>query len=1109
MNENELSFEIDSRFFKEISNKYDEMLIYKSNYADFLLSQQEFEDEIVNPTQETQSKWLYLNKIKSFAKDRESFEIKGYATYTASGPDGEDYDAAFDIAETSLDSAIVEGKFQSKKKLILRFRKGLKVNVNINNMESVLLGGIENTVQDINTIDYSKTIVQLKNYKKLKDIIEKTSKSYNEEYSKHFVNMLLSLNNIKVHNSASQNVSTDFSQTIGFSIKSLSYEDVTNLELEQKNIVSIKITGSDLHELLSSVKYGRQWRRENLHKKFKDWIKKNTISGTKFSKYSLYLKSDLKPGNYVNGMVTVVKNKTNDVNGKFTLYYNKKTLKEELFNQDSYYTISYFSAFKSADTDGEAAYFKKSVQSNHVINVKGNDSSEFTATVDLGKSKTIYNFDIKTLGDKVQSHVKNLIYRIDAITDESQSSSVLAAKNKKINKKTSDISNFLRSFTIDNDNGNLKVLVKNITVIDKKTDYESFTDLLSEGKITSQNYHFFIPEVCLETLSGRVLLKKEIFSENDNVIDIEDDTNQIVLGKTYEIFYTISIDEIYRNLQTTGKNQLRSLTPFYNSKWFYEDKIPYKKETIERGQIKTIYPEFYYNINWTEGEIEATGNGTRNYVGKPQVVINSQLIGTAGGSSGIEKNIFDIESPSKQEELQGPKEKVLKMSEVGSNLEFKRLRNVFNNAKSEENTTEAGILDQVNVNKTFVDSIDIETNFFTLNKVDKNNPRGKDNTEGYNNVSYYPNRRNVYEFRRSNIQTKLISLISNAVDITKTKYPSLSRAVVLSMASPPASISSLVYILNKDKKSPEEISKELETLGFKGANLNEKDVKHIVEGFNKRGTDNNHANGLAADVYLKRKSEDGSEKYVCLYEPNDNKDFEIVNTFLTVCKGLGANGLGAGMYYMDEPGFLKHMTKKEVNDLKKDKLKKDKGLLIEKLYDELGIKYADGLGTEGKIIVDESGVPIRTSKINHRNAFHVDILSDTYKFFDNDLEITLKNLEKIFKNNENKLNKDAKNKYKQFLSDVRSYKAFKNENKKLPSKTRVWGENYKSQTADKWLKNIIRDTTLTNSAFNVDKISLEDFKKTSKDQFEVAHKPEKNKSGDIVSKYVSVNDIKK
>lgn len=1113
-NTNEISFEIDSKFFKEISNRYDELLIYKSNYIDFLLTQELFKKEITEPEVVTGSKGLYLNKIKDYAKQREVFDIKGYATYTASGPNGETYDIAFNVVETGLDSAIVNGKFQSKKKLILRFRKGLKVTVNLNNMEAVLLGGIENNTQQINTVDYAKTILDLKNYQELNRIITDTKENYNKEYFKHFDNTIKSLNNFKVHNVSTENVTTEFSQTIGFSIKSLTYEDIKNLELEQKNTKTIKITGADLYHLLSAVKYDRQWRRENLHQKFKNWIKDNTVPGSQYTKQTLFLRNDLSPGLYLDGMIKVERNNANDANGRFTLYYYKKTLKKELFNQDSYYTVSYFSAFKSKEDDEEtknSTYFKKSVQSNHVISVKGNNENYFISTPLKDKSKTIYNFDIKTFNDdQLESRIKSFVYRVDATTDDTNKTKEIKAINSKINKKKSGVDRFLKSFKVDSEDGSLSVLVNNVIVLDRETDYEAFQDLLKSNTIDSENYHFFVPEVCLETLTGRVLLEKKIIEEKDNVIEIN--SKQSILGKKYEIFYRVSLDDIYKNLQTTSKNNIRVLTPFYGSKWFYQENLPYKSETIARGQNKVKYPKFYYNLTWAEGSVEITGEGKRSFIGKPLISVNGKLIGASGGSKGIEKNPSPIGDQKKQEELKGPEEKVLKISKVGSSLEYKRLPGAFNNAKSKEDASSADIIDMAINKKPEIDSVSLKTDFADLNAVDEKNLTGKENSSGYDNVSYVKNRRSLYKFRRSNIQPKLIKIINEAVEITKAKYPDLLSAEILSMSSPSANLSAKVYILSKAGNTAEIITQKLNSTGFNGIKLNDNDIKDIVSGFNKKGSDNNHANGLAADVFLKRKVENGSTKYVCLYEPNDDKDFEIVNTFLTVCKHLGASGLGAGMYYMDYPEFLTHKTKKYVQKLLNgNKSQKRLGNNIKDLYEQLNIEYANE-SSDGKIIVSSTGIPIRSSKTNHKNAFHVDILSDIYSFFeDSSLDETISNIDVISDKYKKSLTNDAKSKIASFKKDVNAYKEYKsNKRASLPSKSRVWGENYRSETADKWLKDIVSNSTASNPAFNIEEITTKNFEEYSKKQFEAGHPASKDKQGNIVSsKYVSVDDIQK
>lgn len=198
----EINFTIDSKFFKEINSKYDEMLIYKSNYIDFLLTQDNFEKSIVDSSANTgiTNSYSYIDQVKSYAKTREDFFITCYASHTASGVDGQPWEYGFNIGEASYDSVLQDGKFKPSKFLILKFRKKLKVFVNINNMESIFLGSDNigpdvKSVKDINTIDYAKTILKLENINKLEEIIKKSSgdkahpKYNNKKYKVHFDNL--------------------------------------------------------------------------------------------------------------------------------------------------------------------------------------------------------------------------------------------------------------------------------------------------------------------------------------------------------------------------------------------------------------------------------------------------------------------------------------------------------------------------------------------------------------------------------------------------------------------------------------------------------------------------------------------------------------------------------------------------------------------------------------------------------------------------------------------------------------------------------------------------------------------------------------------------------
>lgn len=1120
--DNNINFTIDSKFLKELKTTHDEISIYKSNFVDFLLEQEDFRKSIQRkddiPFLSGANQWWYLSELKSYAKQRSEVFVKGFASYVAEGVDGdgENIEINFNVINKGNDliNPKEKNKITSRHFFVLRFLKGRKVTLKINNMESVFLS--ESQSKSINTIDYSKTILQLDNFKFLEETIKETSAdSYNKspnnkKYGKNFKNLVASLRDTKIYNREEKNNDTVFSQTLGFSIKSLTFNDINEIEFLNKKNAKKETT---------SIRAVRENYLERYPKKLV-----NFINNTNNVKYNTFANGGKGGYQFNRANITIGETYLDEfeILDSTRLKYRSNYFQKDLFSKEIY-TVCYFSLFKSKD---KKTYFKKSVRSNHALEIIGeNKSNIFKAKVLPNKSNFDYNFDVKFISEDDFKKSLNLIHRLDGGSIAANRQKDVINYNKILNTKKSNISSFFERFTLDSQNGILKITLDNIIILDSQTEIDFINKLIKNNVVNPENYHFFIPELFLETLTSRVLLDKKIKSIRDNIVATFPNGFNLNFGKVYDIEYSISIKDIYDNLRTTGKSSLRALTPYYGSKWFYTKDVEYKKDE----SFKNIsYPAIETNISWEyakpdDGEAEAKND---NY--NPLIYVNGKLVEPSGGSQGKPSNSSTLEETKKEEVLQNNPENVLKITKEASSLEFKKLQGALEEAKSGEGSDASlgSILEEAENNKVVISTKSLILDFSKLNLVDKKNPRGKANDSELKFVSYAKGRRNLFKFRRSNVQPRLLDMINKAVEITKKKYPDLVKAEVMSLGSPPPDLSAFIFLqsslyedfsaeVKKAQTKVEFISKNIfSVLKQEFPELNKKDIDMIVNGFKKRGPDLNHMMGFAADVYLKRAVEGGKERHVCLYKPNDDNDFKITQLFLQVCKELGVTGIGAGLYYMDEPDFLRYKTKKEIAKLKKDKDTTKLGAAIESLYATYKIKAAteENDSNLNKIIIDDSGMPIRMNT-RPANAFHLDIINSVSRqyFSSNEFSNAVFYSKAIFEGKDkNKMGKDAFKKYKKM---IREYDINKDKKGIMSPHVnyRVWGSKDNYETADKWLLDIIGSSIKSRPTFsNVNEITTANYKKIAIDQFEPSHPSSKDsKSGKIITQFVSVDDLPK
>ena len=322
--------------------------------------------------------------------------------------------------------------------------------------------------------------------------------------------------------------------------------------------------------------------------------------------------------------------------------------------------------------------------------------------------------------------------------------------------------------------------------------------------------------------------------------------------------------------------------------------------------------------------------------------------------------------------------------------------------------------------KAEIENVRLIDNFADLNNVSESHPLGKVNLINDPQISY-PNGSFsiVKRHRRGNVQPRLLMLIRKATIALKRKFPIVDKVIINSRSSMDiptwvkiATINATEYSTNKKTnkiKKIEEIKKIIPGLGIEESNYSS--FINILAGRYRNKLDPNHSGGYGVDIKIKYKTE-GTQKFMCLWKPNTDKDFEIAAYFAKVCKKLGANGIGAAVFYADYPEPIQYLS-----DSKKP---------------PLGLK--PGLTQYNKYYITENGSYKRKNNTQNWNEIHIDILKDN---------ITL--LEYL-KSNKDEFKKEIFSKF-----NLKTNLVMKN----LERNLRGWGQDFTSNTIETWLSSAI------------------------------------------------------
>ena len=611
--------------------------------------------------------------------------------------------------------------------------------------------------------------------------------------------------------------------------------------------------------------------------------------------------------------------------------------------------------------------------------------------------------------------------------------------------------------------------------------------------------------------------------------------------KTYSIF----IGDVFKACEIVDNLRLRSLSQLYGSKFFYTNAegFKYRFRKINRGSgydedtnrfsDDIFYPEFQpnFDLKFIQDQSTVDFNDSSSLFKKRRQLLSSERksnfdLTDPNNVQNAKKSIGDINrerEPKKDESLKGSKEeKVLKISKSDITLENNKETKSAEEITFQKSLVSGGVKyrEAISKGRDIVNDVGLELDYVKLNNIEENNAKGKINKTGSKNVVYNMGH-NALIKRRGNIQPKLVSLLNEAFNITQKSYPSLSKVEIYSGGSLPITLWGKIVDIILNYKSnikfkgmnytfiAQEINSSL-NLGLdtnSDGKLAFKQIKSLLRRNNDK-LDSNHSFGFGCDIKLKRKLSDGKEKYICLWQPNDNEDFIILKYFIKACFDLGASSVGAGLNYMSYPDPVKY----DIAD----------GLVIGsdkngKKIKRKGIKL-NVQGANKKYVLDENDLLIRKNG-SPSNGIHVDIVTESIMYFD-DIADDMQKFSNYIKD-ANKIregfrlgliyNKSKKDEFKTINNNNNNKNtylsnAIKNKTSNPSSKT-VWGQSSTAGSSESWLKEIIGRSNVS-KGFELSEITTENAGKRTVDLFRKKH-DKVDKHGDVTDESVVSIDILK
>lgn len=1106
--ENVKELNCSSDFLKYFDGKWDNLFLYKNGFSEHFVSDKSIKNYLANPKDKAKNgkenivtDSFVQEFLEVFSKSRE-FIIRVHTIFNTEDETDNLVRFAF-IPSTTQRELKSTGKYIPVKELKIKLVPEEKTAIELVNTEELFLQ------RSFNEVDFSKTVLDSEIYfNNIKEVLKSTltsraegMKSYN---SSDFINTFLNLCGsfglfANINNEASERrekpiddfskprffsefYNTDFSEamkkayfsrTIGFSIKHLLVEDLLAAPSDS-----------------GFVDKKRDWKRSPtrfvqkiiIEGKESKEIEDNFFTLCYFSPFTISKDTSLTKiyRSKISFDITQKKDSTapliNDPNSlemselSSVTILDEKSFKDEDFIKSKLkcqHTIGPEAAFKAFRTG-----FDKITGSNK----KG--KKDFRAILKLNKSlsKNFSNLDFITGMEKVGNKIKFVLeYTLLTRFDHFLVGGELYKNAHLFEPKICLESINGREGLLEIENNDFKKIYL-LDVINDMKDEEKKAEILKKFKIeNSQNADDSSKE------------KNEQVSTNDEGSDsfyFKD--NEVVVAHACKTTYSINIDHLFAAAEIRNPKALRSLSHLYKKKHFYTstEKFGFEYQEIKsisgKSKITTNYPLVIadFNLNFKNSSLSSRD--------KPSVLGEAEVKKSAAIPIPTQNGF----TPEVDNSISTPPEAVLKVTEKETN-EF-----LNSTAITTTSLSTLGNIKAIQDASKKINDVDYVYNYFELNNITSETPRGRVNKTNTKNVNYtlYPVF-NPYQQRRGNVQPALIALLDQAVALTQKEYPELLSANIMSGGTMPIDIwSSIVNILDNSLKSVlsdqrlirESVANRLKEINIYVDSNNQEKFNEQINTllYRERGNihDSNHSLGFGCDVWLKRSLPGGKTGYVCLYDPKDEKDFLILRYFVDCCFKLGASSVGAGIFYMQFPGLAKYNKRTQYT------------------------KYKNGLAQyHNKFILGSNNVPIfkklnsKGQPIDSRNAIHIDISQYNHYVNEithhdnfNQIALYVQNYKKI-KNRFRGVGARQEGKYFE-LEELKKGSPEKLKSDIIsrtnhPGRRSIWGSTTRQSSAETWLRTLINRKANTKKAYNFEQINSQNYNDVIFEAFKIEAKP--------------------
>ena len=261
--ENSFKINFESNFPGYYSNKWENLFFYSNGFLSNFCKDKSIINYLKNPPESdiaiiekstSRSYYSFIDEFRYVLNNIKNYETYGRVIFN-NEVEEQNFSFAFETTGTNK-NLLKHSSFIPQKEIVFKMDPSIKAQIKLDNTEDLFLG------KDFNTIDFSKTIDQMEGYESLEEIVLETggndefiSKFYNYNNKDFYYNYIKNISEFK-----KKDFSHNFSNTIGFSVKSLTFNDFKKLDpdledIEKYTIFYLSVFSRDKDTYLKHKRY--------------------------------------------------------------------------------------------------------------------------------------------------------------------------------------------------------------------------------------------------------------------------------------------------------------------------------------------------------------------------------------------------------------------------------------------------------------------------------------------------------------------------------------------------------------------------------------------------------------------------------------------------------------------------------------------------------------------------------------------------------------------------------------------------------------------------------------------------------------------------------------